>query len=396
MQTQQRYIAHFDLDSFFVSVELLERPELRGLPVIVGGSRDRGVVTTCSYEARKFGVRSAMSMKQAMQLCPQAILLKGTRGQYSRYSRWVTDIIAAKAPLFEKASIDEFYIDLTGMDKFFNVFDWTIALRKQIIEETQLPISFGLASNKMIAKIATDEAKPNGYLLVQPGKEKEFLAPLPVNKFSGVGEQTFIKLKSMGIHLIGDILKYDIALLEKELGKWGTDLYAKAQGLHYGVVNNYREAKSISTENTFEENISSEEVLLKELVRMVEKVAYELRQDEKLCGCVAVKIRYPDFETTSRQTTIDYTLSDDEIIPVATQLFHQLWRKQQPVRLLGVRLSELTNHAVQGSLFTDTEKKTNLYKAIDDVKNRFGKTKLQKARTVDKETKNNLSNTLLF
>jgi DNA polymerase-4 len=385
MRQPQRYIAHFDLDSFFVSVELLNKPELKGFPVIVGGSRDRGVVTTCSYEARKFGVRSAMPMKQAMQLCPQAILLRGTRGAYSRYSRWVTDIIAAKAPLFEKASIDEFYIDLTGMDKFFDPYKWTIDLRKQIMDETQLPISFGLASNKMIAKIATDEAKPNGYLFVKPGKEKEFLAPLPVNKFSGVGEQTFRTLKSMGIHLIGDILKHDINELEERLGKWGVDLFTKAQGIHKGEVNNYHEAKSISTENTFEENTNNVDFLLSELVRMTERVAYELRQDEKLCGCIAVKIRYPDFETTSKQTSIDYTFSDEELIAAAMQLFHQLWRKGKPIRLLGVRLSELTNHAVQASLFENREKKTNLYKAIDDVKNKFGKSKLQKARTVKKK-----------
>lgn len=384
MSTPQRYIAHFDLDSFFVSVEVLNNPALKGKAVIVGGTKDRGVVTTCSYEARKFGVRSAMPMKQAMQLCPHAILLQGTRGMYSKYSRWVTDIIAAKAPLFEKASIDEFYIDLTGMDKFFDPYQWTIDLRQQIINETGLPISFGLSSNKMISKIATDEAKPNGYLFVQPGNEKEFLAPLPVNKFSGVGEQTFMKLKSMNIHLIGDILKHDQAFLEKELGKWGTDLYRKAQGISNSEVASYREAKSISNENTFHENITDEKILLAELVKMTEKVAFELRQDEKLCGCIAVKIRYPDFETTSKQTSIDYTLRDDELIPVAIDLFQKLWRKGKPVRLLGVRLSELTNHAIQGSLFDDAEKKNKLYKAIDDVKNKFGKTKLQKARTVKK------------
>lgn len=385
MLSPQRYIAHLDLDSFFVSVEMLNDPSLKGKAVIVGGSRDRGVVTTCSYEARKFGVRSAMPMKTAMRLCPHAILVKGTRGEYSRYSRWVTEIIAAKAPLFEKASIDEFYIDLTGMDRFFDPFQWTIDLRKEIVEQTQLPISFGLASNKMIAKIATDEAKPNGYLFVQPGMEKDFLAPLPVSKFSGVGEQTLKTLQSMGIHLIKDISEMPIELLEKKLGKWGTDLWQKAQGIHQGEVYAYHEAKSISTENTFEENKTDIEFLLSELVRMTEKVAYELRQDEKLTGCIAVKIRYPDFETTSRQTTIDYTLRDDELIPVAIGLFHKLYRKGQPVRLLGVRLSELTNHAIQGSLFEDAEKKNQLYKAIDDVKNKFGKSMLQKARTVKKD-----------
>jgi len=382
MSGPQRYIAHLDLDSFFVSVEMLRDPSLKGKAVIVGGSRDRGVVTTCSYEARKFGVHSAMPMKTAVKFCPHAIIVKGTRGEYSRYSRWVTDIIAARAPLYEKASIDEFYIDLTGMDKFFDPYQWTIDLRATIMEETQLPISFGLATNKMVAKIATDEAKPNGYLFVQPGMEKEFLAPLPVNKFSGVGEQTFLTLKSMGIHTIRDLSETPIAVLEKKLGKYGADLWRKSQGLHDGEVHGYHEAKSISTENTFEENISDVAMLLSELVRMTEKVAFELRQDEKLTGCIAVKIRYPDFETTSRQTTIDYTLRDDELIPVAIDLFHKLYRKGQPVRLLGVRLSELTNHPVQASLFDDAEKKNKLYKAIDDVKNTFGKASLKKARTI--------------
>jgi DNA polymerase-4 len=388
MQTPQRYIAHFDLDSFFVSVEVLNNPDLKDKPVLVGGSAERGVVAACSYAARKFGIHSAMPMKKAMQLCPQAIIVRGTRGEYSRFSRWVTDIIAAKAPLFEKASIDEFYIDLTGMDKYFDVFKWTIALREEIIEKTGLPISFALATNKMIAKIATDQAKPNGYIFIQPGMEKEFLAPLPVNKIPGVGEHTFIHLKEMGINAIGDILNYSAAEMEKRLGKWGADLWSRAQGLHFSEVHPYHEAKSISTENTFEENKTDMAFLLSELVRMTEKVAYELRQDEKLAGCMAVKIRYPDFETTSRQTTINYTFRDDELIPVAMDLFHKLYRKGQPVRLLGVRLSELTNHAIQGSLFDDGAKKNNLYKAIDDVKNKFGKTLLQKARTVkntDKE-----------
>ncbi len=382
MNEPQRYIAHFDLDSFFVSVVVLSDPSLKGKAVIVGGSKERGVVTTCSYEARKFGVHSAMPMKKAMQLCPHAIITHGTRGEYSRYSRWVTDIIASKAPLFEKASIDEFYIDLTGMDKYFDPYQWTIDLRNKIIDETKLPISFGLASNKMVAKIATDEAKPNGYLFVQPGMEREFLAPLPVNKFSGVGEHTFTILKSMGIFLIGDILKKSEQELEERLGKWGTDLYKKAQGIHYGEVHSYHEAKSISTENTFEENKTDITFLLSELVRMTEKITYELRKDEKLAGCIAVKIRYPDFETTSRQTTIDYTFRDDELIPVAIDLFHKLYKKGRPIRLLGVRLSELTNHATQGSLFDDAEKKSNLYKAIDHVKDKYGRSALQKARTV--------------
>ncbi len=378
MAQPQRYIAHLDLDSFFVSVELINDPSLKGKPVVVGGSRERGVVSAASYEARKFGVRSAMPMKQVLKLCPQVIVLKGTRGEYGRYSRWVTDIIAAKAPLFEKASVDEFYIDLTGMDKYHDPYRWTIALRQEIIDQTGLPISFGLASNKLVAKIATDEAKPNGYLFVQPGMEQAFLAPLPVNKIPGVGEHTHIKLQQMGIRTIGDILLQPQALLEKQLGKWGTELWQKAQGIHHGEVHPYHEAKSISTEQTFSENIKDATQLLKLLVKMTEKVSFELRQDGQMAGCIAVKIRYPDFETTSKQQSIPHTFSDDELIPVAKQLFHDLYRKGQPVRLLGVRLSDFSTEATQGNLFQDAAKKKGLYKAIDEVKNKFGKTALKR------------------
>lgn len=277
-----------------------------------------------------------------------------------------------------------FILILQDWINFFDPLKWTIELRQEIIDKTQLPISFALASNKLVAKIATDEAKPNGYLFVQPGMEKEFLAPLPVNKIPGVGKQTFGALKGMNIQFIKDILNYSKEELEEQLGKYGMELWYKAQGIHSGEVHPYHEAKSISTENTFEENTTDIDFLISELVRMTEKVAYELRQDQKIAGCIAVKIRYFNFETTSRQTSIDYTFSDDELIPVAIDLFNKLYRRGTPVRLLGVRLSELTNHAIQGSLFDDGKKKNNLYKAIDDVKNKFGKTSLQKARTIKK------------
>ena len=374
----QRIIAHFDLDSFFVSVEVLNDPSLRGKPVFVGGS-ERGVVAACSYEARKFGIHSGMPSKKALQLCPHAIAVKGTRGEYSRYSRWVTQIIAAKAPLFEKASIDEFYLDLTGMHKFFNPLQWTVDLRKEIMEETKLPISFGMGSNKMIAKMATNEAKPNGYLQVPPGKEREFLAALPVNKIPGVGDNTWEVLKAMGIWTINDVNLKTKEELEGRLGKWGIDLWNKSFGLNSGEVTQYHEAKSISSENTFDENKTDINFLLAEVVRLSEKIAFELRQDGKTAGCIAVKIRYPDFETTSRQTTVPFTCADDEIIQVAKSLFHKLYKKGKPVRLLGVRLSELTNEAIQTNLFDNTTRKNDLYKAIDDVKNRFGKVKIKRA-----------------
>ncbi len=377
-RSPQRIVAHFDLDSFFVSVEILNNPSLKGKPVYVGG-HDRGVVSASSYEARKFGIHSGMPSAQARKLCPDAIALRGTRGEYSRYSRWVTQIIAAKAPLFEKASIDEFYLDLTGMDKFFNPLQWTVDLRKQVMDETGLPISFGLSCNKMMAKIATNEAKPNGYLQIPFGKEREFLSSLPVDKIPGVGEHTHAVLKSMGIYTIGDINKFSVEELEERLGKWGADLYNKSFGIHNGEVHQYHESKSISSENTFEENKTDLEFLMSEIVRLTEKIAHELRQDKKVAGCIAVKIRYPDFETTSKQTTVPYTCADDEIIPIAKKLFHQLYKKGQPVRLLGVKLSELTNEAIQTDLFDNKDRKTDLYKAIDDVKNRFGKLKIKRA-----------------
>lgn len=379
MSLTQRIIAHFDLDSFFVSVEVLNNPSLKGKPVLVGGHSERGVVAACNYEARKFGIHSAMPMMKAMKLCPQAIVVGSTRGEYSRFSRWVTEIIAAEAPVFEKASIDEFYIDLTGMDKYFNSLEWTKQLREKIIATVQLPISFGLASNKMVAKMATNEAKPNGFLWIPPGKEIEFLDPMPVSKIPGVGDQTFRSLMQIGIETIKELRESKIELLERYIGNYGVDLWHKAHGRHEGLVVEYHETKSVSTENTFEENKTDTNFLLNELVRMTEKIAFELRQENKMAGCISVKIRYPDFETTSRQTTIPYTFYDDELIPVAKDLFHKLYRKGQPVRLLGVRLNELTEEAVQTNLFADKEKKADLYKAIDDVKNRFGKTSLTKA-----------------
>lgn len=375
----QRHIAHFDLDAFFVSVECILDPSLKGKPLLVGGHSERGVVAACSYEARKYGIHSAMPMKTAMRLCPHATVVGNARGQYSKYSRWVTEIIAAKAPLFEKASIDEFYLDLTGMDRFFDPYQWTISLREEITKATGLPISFALASNKMIAKIATNEAKPNGYMQVPAGMEQEYLAPLKVSKIPGVGDHTCQTLNEMGIVTIRDLSRQSMTDLERKFGKYGLDLYNKARGIHEGEVTPYHEAKSISTENTFEENKTDMDFLMMELVRMTERVAYELRQDNKTAGCIAVKIRYPDFETTSRQVTIPYTFYDDELIGKAKELFHKLYRKGQPIRLLGVRLSELTGEAIQTNLFQDNLKKNLLYKAIDDVKNKYGKYSIVKA-----------------
>lgn len=382
MTGQLHHIAHFDLDSFFVAVEIINDPSLKGKAIIVGGTSDRGVVSTCSYEARKFGVHSAMPMRTAMKLCPHAILLHGTRGQYSKYSRWVTDIIASKVPMFEKASIDEFYCDLTGMDKFFNVSQYTRELRELIIKETGLPISCGLSSAKFISKIATNEAKPNGFLEVPHGKEKEFLWPLKIEKINGVGKQTEQQLKNFGIYTIEDIARTPVEILEKYVGSWGLSLWQKAQGIGSADIETDWEQKSMSRENTFHENISDLNLLYSELVRLTEQNAYDLRSDEKLTGCITVKIRYPDFETVSRQETVDYTSLDDQLIARVKDLFNKLYRIGQPVRLLGVRFSQLIPFTMQMNLFNDNEEKLNLYKAVDNIKDRFGGKSIIKAVTV--------------
>ncbi|MBL7710124.1 MAG: DNA polymerase IV [Chitinophagaceae bacterium] len=381
MAETKRYIAHFDLDSFFVSVEIRNDPSLKGKPVLVGGY-ERGVVAACSYEARKFGIHSAMPMKKAMQLCPQAIVTNASRSDYSKYSRWVTDIIAARVPLFEKASIDEFYIDLTGMDKFFGVSKYAKELRKAITTETGLPISCGLSSARFISKMATNEAKPNGFLEIPHGKEMDFLWPLGIEKINGVGKQTEQQLKNFGIYTIEDIAKTPIELMEKYAGKWGESLWHKAHGIGSAEITTDWEQKSMSHENTFDTDYTDVSFLHKELVRLTEKTAYSLREDEKLTGCVTVKIRYSDFETTSRQETVDYTALDDVLIAKVKDLFNKSYQQGRPVRLLGVRFSQMIPFTMQMSLFDNNVEKLNLYKAVDEIKDRFGSKLVTKAVTV--------------
>ena len=381
MSAIKPYIAHLDLDSFFVSVEIINNPSLKGKPVLVGGY-ERGVVAACSYEARKYGIHSAMPMKKAMQLCPHAVVTSSSRGDYSKYSRWVTEIIASKVPLFEKASIDEFYCDMSGMDKFFGVSKYTQDLRHLIRKETGLPISCGLSSAKFISKMATNEAKPNGFLEIPRGKEKEFLWPLGVEKINGVGKQTEIQLKNFGIHTIEDIANTSAEIMEKNFGKWGESLWNKSQGIGSAVVETDWEQKSMSHENTFDEDKTDVTFLHSEIVRLTEKTAYSLREDEKLTGCLTIKIRYSDFETISRQETIDYTSLDDQLIAKAKDIFNKSYQKNRPVRLLGVRFSQLIPFTMQMNLFNNSEGKLNLYKTVDDIKDRFGSKMVTKAVTL--------------
>ena len=368
----ERTILHLDLDTFFVSVERLVHPELEGRPVIVGGMGDRGVVSTASYEARQFGVHSAMPMRMARQLCAQAVFIRGDMELYSRYSRLVTDIIADSAPVFEKMSIDEHYLDLTGMDRFHDCQLWSHELRRKIIHETGLPISFGLSENKTVAKIATGEAKPNGEKLVPVPLINSFLDPLSISKIPMVGEKTYALLSSMGVELIGTLRRIPPQAMEQVLGKHGIDIWKKANGHDSTPVCPYREQKSMSKERTFEEDTIDVAAIRQCLSHMVESLGFELRSQRKLAGCVMVKIRYADFNTHDLQQRIPYTAFDHVLRDTVYGLFDRLYNRRMRIRLVGVRLSELVNGAPQLELFDDNIELTNLYAAMDRIKRRFG------------------------
>jgi DNA polymerase-4 len=380
-----RHIAHFDLDAFFVSVEILKNPTLKGKPIIVGGDGQRGIVAACSYEARKYGIQSAMPALTAKRLCPHAIFLSGSYHDYSSYSRLVTQIIAESVPVYEKASIDEFYIDMTGMDRFFGVSQYTRELREKIIRETGLPISYGLSTSKLVSKMATNEAKPNGYLEVAPGKETDFLWPMTVDKIPGVGKQTQIQLHNIGIFTIEQIAKTQIDQLEYHFGKWGKKLWEKSYGISDSPVEHYSEQKSVSHENTFDADFADINFLHNELVRLTEKTAYSLREEERLTGCVTLKLRYADFTTISKQEVIDYTALDNILIAKVKDLFNRLYKKGEKVRLLGVRFSHLVPMTIQMNLFDDAVEKLELYKAVDNIKNQFGSDAVLKATSLRKK-----------
>ena len=376
----QRHIAHFDLDTFFVSVECLKDDRLKGKPVIIGGSSDRGVVASCSYEARKFGIHSAMPMKLARRLCPQAIIRQGDMELYSKYSRLVTDVIADTVPLFEKASIDEFYVDLTGMDKYFGSQQFTANLKKKVIKESGLPISYALAGNKLISKVATNEGKPNAEMWVAWGQEKNFLAPLSIAKMPGVGKETAFLLLRMGVETIKVLSEIPVEMLSNLLGKNGLSLWRKAQGLDESPVVPYHEQKSISTENTFQQDTIDIDFLHAQLVRMTEKIAFQLREENKLTGCVTVKLRYSNFDTVTRQKTIAFTGADHKLIKVVRELFDKLYERRMLVRLVGIRFSHLVPGNDQINMFEDTQHMVQLYQAIDSIKHQYGEHLIARAR----------------
>jgi len=363
-----RSILHMDLDAFFVSVECLRDNRLKNKPLIIGGKSDRGVVAACSYETRRFGVHSAMPMKLALQLCPDAIVISGDAEAYGRFSGMVTEIIRERAPLFEKSSIDEFYLDLTGMDRFFGCYKWSTELRSRIMKETHLPISMGLSINKLVSKVATGECKPNGQKQVTRGLEKDFLAPLSIRKIPMIGKKTADFFYEMGITRVKTLREMPVQMLEATFGKNGRIIWNKAHGIDNTPVVPYVERKSISTESTFESDSIDVKRMKSILTAMVEKLAFQLRSEQKLCSCVAVKIRYSDFETTSKQIHVPYTSSDKVLIKHVNDLFDKLYTRRVLVRLIGVRLSKLAHGNYQINLFEDTREEISLFEAMDKMK----------------------------
>ena len=387
MLLSSRHIAHLDLDSFFVSVEELRNSKLKGKPVLIGGSGDRGVVASCSYEARKFGIHSAMPMKIARRLCPHATIIRGDMEAYSNYSRIVTDIIKDTVPLFEKSSIDEFYVDMSGMDKYFGCLKFTHELKKKIAKESGLPISYALSSNKLISKIATNEVKPNGQIEIPFGNEKSYLAPLSILKIPGIGKQTGFLLLKMGVETVKILSEIPVEMLQNLLGKNGAELSRRANGIDETPVVPYHEQKSISTENTFGEDTIDINFMHSEIVRMTEKIAFELRRQNKLTGCVTLKLRYSNFETFTKQISISYSNADHVLMETAQELFEKLYDRRMLIRMLGIRFSHLIPGNHQIHLFEDTQEVINLYQAIDSVKKRFGEKILMKAAGMISQSK---------
>lgn len=370
-----------DLDSFFVSVERLRNRAFQNIPLVIGGTGDRGVVASCSYEARAFGVRSTMPVKMARQLCPNAMFIRGDHELYSQYSRMVTNIVAESVPIYEKSSIDEFYLDLSGMDRFLGCWQIAKELGQKINRETGLPISFGLSANKTVSKIATGEAKPAGARHILHGTEKPFLAPLSIRKIPGVGQETYKTLRGLGIQRIETIQIMPVELMEKTLGKTGSDIWKKSQGIDHNPVEPYREQKSISTEQTFEQDTIDVQMLKNLIVSMAENLAYQLRKQQKVTGCITVKIRYSNFNTYTRQLRIPYTSADHTLIAHSCELFEVLYEKRMLVRLIGVRFSELVTGSLQIKLFEHTEEMINLYQAMDRIRNRYGDNAVKRAVT---------------
>ncbi|MCR5177233.1 MAG: DNA polymerase IV [Anaerovibrio sp.] len=377
-----RIIIHVDMDAFFASVEQRDHEEYRGKPVIVGGIGGRGVVSTCSYEARRFGVHSAMPMARAVKLCPQGIFIRGNYALYSQVSGEIFEIFDHYSPVIEPLSIDEAFLDITGMERLMDSpGEYAERLKKEIKDKTGLVASVGIAPNKFLAKIASDYDKPDGLTIVEPGEVQDFLDPLPVSRIWGVGHKTAILLDNLRIKTIKDLRKADIQLLEKTLGnKMAVHLYQLASGIDERPVATRGRAKSIGNEITFMEDLQSAEDALQALLELTCKVGWRLRQADVKARTVQLKLRESSFHTYTRQKQLfEPSNYDNDIYEAVSSLFHEL-NITKGIRLLGVSTTGF-GECESISLFED-KKKDNLYKAIDDINNRFGKKGITRGRLV--------------
>ena len=375
-------IAHMDLDAFFVSCARLQNRDLKGIPLIIGGG-ERGVVASCSYEARYFGVRSAMPIQMALKLCPDAKVVKGDYEMFSKLSHDVTEIIQQRVPVMEKASIDEFYLDLTGMDKFFGCYQWTQEIASQVTKETGLPISFALSVNKTVSKIGTGESKPSGKLEINESQIKPFLNPLSIRKIPMVGEATFRLLSRIGIRTIKTLSEMPVLALQQMIGKNGTELWRKANGIDETPVIPYSERKSISKEHTFSNDTMDVFAIRSLISGMAEELAYQLRKEKWLTSTVVIKIRYANFDTETKQCKVAYTAADHTLSRIAQDLFNKIYTRRMRLRLVGLRFTGLVHGSHQMNLFEDTEELMNLYQTMDRIKNRFGADAVRRASGFD-------------
>lgn len=388
----QPLICHLDMDAFFVSVEELFDPALRGKPVVVGGKADqRGVVAAASYAARKFGVHSAMPLRTAASLCPQAIFVDGHPERYREYSHKVHAVLTHFSPQVEMASIDEAYLDLTGTSRLLGPpLKAAHSLHEAIREATSLRCSLGLASSRLVAKISSDQAKPNGVLYIVPGAEARFLAPLDVRKVPGVGKKSEEALHKIGIRFVGDLAGLDEAFLTQRFGRWGLALAGKAQGLDAGgwfdsPIGANEDPKSISHEHTFGQDTANREKLETALLKLSEMVAMRLREQRLYSRTVSLKLRDEDFFTITRAATLDHaTQLDREIATAITALFRQTWDGKKPIRLLGVHAGSM--QAVEGQMSLLEEASTarlrEAFRSVDHIRNKFGDSAISLAKTL--------------
>jgi DNA polymerase-4 len=374
-----RDILHVDMDAFFVSVEEVLDPSLVGKPVVVGGDPEgRGVVAAASYAARKFGVHSAMPLSKAKRLCPDAIFLRGSHGVYGEFSRRVFNVLDRYSPLVEPMSLDEAYVDLTGCLKLHGpVLLAAEKIRNAIKKEVGINASIGIASNKLLAKVASAFVKPNGILWIAPGKEKRFLESLPVGRIPGVGPKSDAYFKRMGVKTVGDLTAFSKELLEETHGKWGAGLYLKSRGIcNSPVVGHEEDSRSISRETTLATDSKDAKGLESRLSYLVEKAAAQLRDSELYVRRVTLKLRTQDFKTVTRSHTLAQPTSEDHVIfDIAVKLFRKQFTKKIRVRLIGVALTSLTrDSSAQTDLFEQTshDRSDRLYQGIDRIRSKYG------------------------